>query len=535
MKRNKFFLLPLALLLIVASCKKAAFVDANINPSVVNSVDPGQEFLYGSLHFPNDFEYYYDVYQCMMPWMQFSTGKLGNSQSFDLQTGANFNYRYGNFYGNVGLNLSDIPHQIKNLPATEQPTRVYENAIASIAKAYYAFYVSDIDGDIPYSEAFLARYGGTLTPAYDVQANLFDTLDLEVKTAVATLEASQATTQVLYGSTYDPFYGNSAGSESTHWIKAGNALRLKMAMRLLKRNASGVAAIVQDVLSDANQMSSNGDGWVLMVGPSFATESSNYNANGYLASQPVVNYMLATGDPRLPIYYRPDSNGVYYGSPTNPDTCALPAYQTLYKANAFSGVQHRLFTPNFDEGDGAGPGTGNGFFPFLTYAEYCYIRADLAARSVTSDNPATWYNAGVGASINFYDSMAQQVGINGYTPVTPTQITNYLAQPAVAYSSAIGTQQIACQAYLDFYRQPNEAWAWWKRTGYPNTTTPLAWSTLTEGGAPVTISRRTSLSSLTAADPNYANQQAAFTQMASDANWGQGPTDGKGRVWWDMP
>jgi hypothetical protein len=533
MKRNKFFLLPLALVLIVASCKKAAFVSANINPSVVTAIDPGQEFLYGSLHFPDDFEYYYDVYQCMMPWMQFSTGKLGNSLSFDLQTGANFNYRYGNFYTNVGLNYADIPHQIKNLPVTEQPTRVYEAAIASIANAYYAFYVTDINGDMPYSEAFQARYGGTLTPTYDAQENLFDTLDLQVKTAVTTLEAAQSTTQVLYGSTYDPFYGNNGGSESLHWIKAGNALRLKMAMRLLKRNASGVSAIVNEVLADANQMSSNNDGWVLMVGPSFI--GGNYNPAGYLASQPVVNFMLATSDPRLPIYYRPDSNGVYFGSPTNPDTCALPANQSLYKANAFSGIQHRLFQPDFDEGDGAGAGTGNGFFPFLTYAEYCFIRADLAARSVTTDNPANWYNAGVGASINFYDSMAQQVGINGYIPVSPGQITAYMTSPAVTYTPALGTQQIAVQAYLDFYRQPNEAWAWWKRTGYPSTTTPLQWEPLTENNQPVTISRRAALTPLTSADANYANQQAAFTHMASDASWGSGPADGKGRVWWDAP
>ena len=72
----------------------------------------------------------------------------------------------------------------------EQQTRIDEVSIASILKAYYAFYVSDINGSIPYTQAFQARYGGTLTPTYDAQKDLFDTLDLQIKTAVANLEAN---------------------------------------------------------------------------------------------------------------------------------------------------------------------------------------------------------------------------------------------------------------------------------------------------------------------------------------------------------
>ena len=86
-----------------------------------------------------------------------------------------------------------------------------------------------------------------------------------------------------------------------------------------------------------------------------------------------------------------------------------------------------------------------------------------------------------------------------------------------------------------FRSQPNEAWAWWKRTGFPNTTSVLAWSNLTNGGITVPIPRRQSLSPLPASDANYANQQAAFTQMASDPNWGATPDNEFGRVWWDLP
>lgn len=524
--------------MIIVSCKKSAFVEANINPSSVSSIDPSQQFQYASVHFPSDFEYYYDYYQFIMPWMQMTTSGLGNSASFNVQ-GGNFNYRYSNFYTNVGLALADIPHLIEKMTAQQAAERVYENAIASIAKAYYAFYVSDVDGSIPFSQAFQARYGGTLTPTYDTQENLFDSLDLQIKNAVTTLETTQSSTQVLYGAD-DPFYGTSAGStvsaaqETTSWEKAGNALRLKIALRLLKRNASGVQTIAQQVLADANQMSSVGDSWVLTVGPSFATQSSNYNPAAYLGGAPMINFMNATNDPREPIFFRPDSSGLYIGSPTDPDSSVL--YQSVYTAGkTYSPVQHRLFTPNFNENDGNGEGTGTGFFPYLTYAEYCFIRADLAARGVTTDNAQTWYTNGVTASIQFYANMGVAAQIAGLdTAGLSGSIATYLTKPGVAYSAAIATQQIACQAYIDFYRQPSEAWAWWKRTGYPNTTTPLAWQTLTGNGTAITINRRTALTALPSSDANYVNQQAAFTQMATDPGWGSTPQDALGRVWWDQ-
>jgi hypothetical protein len=533
MKRYKYLFLALIPMVLAASCKKSEFVQANINPSTLTSVDPGAQFLYASTHFPSDFENYYDYYRAIMPWMQYITNSAGNAPYFTDQ-GGNFNYRYANFYGNVGLTLADIPHLISNMTAAQQAQRIDENAIATIYKAEYAFYVSDVNGSIPYSQAFQGRYGGTLTPTYDTQENLFDSLDTEIKNAVSTLEATTESTQTLYGGN-DPFYGG-ATDQAVAWEKAGNALRLKIAMRLIKRNPTGVASIVSSVLADANQMASNTDGWVLLVGPAFATESSNYNPTGFLASAPMVNFFNKYSDPREPIFFRQVTGGGYVGSPSDPDSCSLAYWQNLYKATdtPISQLQHRLFTPDFDENDGNGAGTGIGFYPVLTYAEYCFIRADLAFLGITTDNPSTWYNNGVTASIQFYDARATAAGIVGYTPVTATQISTYLAQPGITYNPTIGEQQIACQAYLDFFRQPSEGWAWWKRTGYPNTTTVLAWDPLTSSGTTNVPSRRVALTLLPTSDANYANQQAAYAQMATDPGFGSSPSDGLGRVWWDM-
>jgi len=530
MKLYKLIIPILAYLLVVSSCKKDDFVKANIDPNVIYAVDPGDQFLAAASGSQDDFEYYYDVYKSLNEWMQYMTSSQGNGLNF-TGVGANFNYRYGKiFYSRVGVDLSDIPVLVSKMSADDQAKRVYEVSIASIFKAYYAFYVSDINGSIPYTQAFQARYGGTLTPVYDPQQELFDTLDLQIKNAVETLETPQSAEQILYGAK-DPFLTPAVTDEVSHWIKIGNALRLKIAMRLMKREPDKLQSIATEVLSDANQMSSIDDTWALYVGPQYADAGGNYNPSGLVASKPMIDFFTAHNDPRLRIFYRENKDGQYVGSYTNPDVSRLPANAALYSVpDTLSQIQHRLFTPNYDEGNGRG--NGNGFFPFLTYAEYCFIRAELGARGITADDAASWYNKGITASINYYDERAVDAKIDDYVPVDPSEISDYLASPGVAFDESKAIEQIVCQAYVDFYRQPSEAWAWWKRTGYPNTNSVIAWEDLTSNGAELTLPRRAPLTPLPVTDANYANQQAAFTEMEKDPGFGQ-PQDADGRVWWD--
>lgn len=530
--RNKIYAVLLAALF-AAGCKKEAFVDANLSPGTVYEVRPEDQFLAAAAGSQDDFEYYYDVYRSLNFWLQYSTngGTTGNSLNFTNPSG-NFNYRYGKvFYGRVGTRLADAIHIIEDMPQEEQARYVHQKAIIQIFKAYYAFYVSDINGSMPYTEAFQGRYGGTLTPEYQTQQALFDILDQEIEAAVTTLKTSQSVQQAMLG-TNDPFFGSSA-DPVTSWTKAGNALRLKIAMRLMKRDPGKLTAIANEVLSDPVQMSHIDDSWALYTGATYADANGNWNPAGFLASKPVVDFMLAKSDPRLRIYYRPNVDGDYVGSFPSPDESRLPANQPLYSTpGAISQLQHRLFTPSFDEGNG--PGTGEGFYPFLTYAEYCFIRADLIARNFVSGNAKEWYEKGVTASIEYYNKRAMAARVEDYTPVTTAEIMDYLSEPGVAFDPAKATEQIAVQAYLDFYRQPSEAWAWWKRTGFPNATSVLPWSTLRSNGTVLMLPRRASITVLPSTNLNFQNQQEALEQMAQDPGFGNGPNDAFGRVWWDQ-
>src|SRR5690606_17280539 len=251
-------LLSLGLTALLATGCEDELIEANRNPDVLNNIAPENQFLSATLSIHSqDFEAYYDFYRRIMPWMQYVTPLNGNGLNFTNNVD-NFSQRYGRLYTGIGDALTDVEQLVAKLPEEEQPRYAHMIAMARILKAFYTFYVSDIYGSIPYTQAWQARYGGTLTPVYDDQPTLFATLDNDIKAAMATLKAPQSEPQVSLGN-YDQYFRGDA----TAWVRAANALRLKIASRLIKRNPNAAQTIAQEVLSDDAQylMSSNEERW----------------------------------------------------------------------------------------------------------------------------------------------------------------------------------------------------------------------------------------------------------------------------------
>jgi hypothetical protein len=114
-----------------------------------------------------------------------------------------------------------------------------------------------------------------------------------------------------------------------------------------------------------------------------------------------------------------------------------------------------------------------------------------------------------------------------------TEIADYKNKPAIMYNAAKALEQIAVQAYIDFFKQPNEAWALYKRTGMPNATTSLANENIMIDGTLYQIPRRAALTAPSSSDLNAANKQAALDAMKADPDFGTGLDDLYGRIWWD--
>lgn len=554
------------LLFIVAGCKKSDFVEANIDPSVAYSVKPENQFLNGSRTvLINDFEAYYEIYRNIMPWIQLATPAGGNTKNYTANSNA-FS-RYDNLYGRGGgVALYDVNVLINKLPSPQKETYTQLGAFARILLDYEFFYVSDIYGSLPYTHAFEGRYNLEFPVPYDNQQTIFNGIDADLKAAIQQIKSAPAG-QFKAGN-YDQFYFG----EADKWIKAANALRLRLAMRMMKRDATAAKAAIQEVLSSPadDLMSANDDSWTFKAPSSFAS-GGNWNPAGLKATKSLVDFMNATNDPRERIFFTKNmytqenfdlakaqgklgadatfSAQRYVGSFANPDSSANLAVRARYyttrlitkggnfNLDTLSDINPRLFQTAYNGG------TGIQYFPLITYADFEFMRAELAANGTSSEDAAALYNEGVTASIKYYGEMATVGKLLDYyaesggadvTAPTDGEIGAYLMQPQVAYDPAKGLDQIRSQAFLNFFKESNEAWALVKRTGMPNNSTTLKLENLYYNGTLLTIPHRAPRSLPTSGDLNYANVNAAFEEMQGESNYGSGPGDIAGRVWWDI-
>ncbi|MGH2642771.1 MAG: SusD/RagB family nutrient-binding outer membrane lipoprotein, partial [Chitinophagaceae bacterium] len=113
-----------------------------------------------------------------------------------------------------------------------------------------------------------------------------------------------------------------------------------------------------------------------------------------------------------------------------------------------------------------------------------------------------------------------------------------------------GLPSIYTQEWLALMTNPEEAWAMWKRTGYPQFNTDSVGSNsgivylenLTNGGQNMVIPRRgafelsSSNGEATGSQLNQANFNTALqTLISKDPSYGPNGLYSIGRVWWDMP
>ncbi|CAH0297046.1 SusD/RagB family nutrient-binding outer membrane lipoprotein [Chryseobacterium sp. Bi04] len=544
---KKLLILTVSLSLFI-SCT-SDFADINTNPLDKTTATP-EELLPLAIKrgYTGSYEYYYDYYRRIMPWTQTLVPNTGNASNF-MDDGSNMNARKDIFYGDHGALLTDIIHKINEMPANEQAKYVNIKSIASILKVYYAWYVTDVNGSMAYTESFQARYGGTLTPKFETQEQLYDIFDKQLNDVYGDIEAADQAIQINPGNKDLFFNGN-----ITRWKKIANSLRLKIASRLMKRNPAKLSTIATQVLS-REQINSTDEDFSLLA--KRFTENGNFNPIGMSASKPMADFMNLNKDPRRPIFFQENDysqenidklvaagkmkpaieNQRYVGGPTSPDMVSpnKSRYYTSAKRlldginyDTISRLQYKIWHPEYNAG------TGNAVFPILTYADYSLLKAELAARGLISGNVQALYEQGIRASIITYNYIAKEALVDKYIPTTEAEITTYLNSSQVQFNASTALEQIIIQEYLNYFKQPNEVWALIKRTGMPNTSTALTLeSPSRDGGILLVMPRRIILSTPSKDNLNYQNQKSALDMMKLDPDFGLSESDIQGRIWWD--
>lgn len=561
----RYFFLGFLLATTFLSCSREKFASLNTDPDAVLNINLAYELTPGEMDIhSNDFEVFYDFYRDIKPWTQEYVNSIGNQATFMTGGSSNINARWGNFYGGVGNNLEDVVHKIEAMPADQQAQNQTLYAITLIPLAYYAFYTSDPNGSIPYSQAFLSRYTDPplFTPIYDPQATLFDSLDVQLQKAISILEANPTVTQTTVGAN-DLYYQG----DPTHWIKAANSLRLKMAMRLMKRNPAKLTAIATAVFNDKiGVIGSIADDWIFYSTTVGNGDNSNpLNQQNFSGEYNVVNFMWKVQDPRLRIFYQQSgintkdlfdsaqAQGVipasvaWDGQPYRGQFASPAATQDASKGFYFQtlnfsykGIAQSLHYPSIIQGALTSyvlnaPTGGINMFPVITYADVCFMRAEMKLRGLSTNDPESadsLYYQGVRASLMNYDQWGKNTLLKDYTALTADEMNAYLASTGVKYDPANALEQVCDQEYLNFFVNANEAWALIKRTGYPSATGHIM--PLEDVSAYGKMPRRYQPIQPALGDLNYNNVTNAIDSMALDPNYSV-PTDMTGRVWWDQP
>jgi len=453
MKRNYIILLLLVSMTALNSCDKN-FEQINTNPVLATTLDPGYLFTNAQFGLAQNTLFYQSaiVQQIISPF----TGVLdgGNHNIvYDPNTNAMFNAAYTAPNGPVVLLVSTI-NQTK---ANAARSNLYN--MARIMKAYQFQVLVDTYGDVPYTEAGLGFINSINLPKYDDHKAIYADILKELDEATKALDATKS---IEKG---DLFYkGNIA-----QWKKLGNSLLLRTGMRYTKIDAAKAQQYVTAAVT-GGVMQSNADNAYISFNSAFNHPSSNSyqgteKGNYYLA-KPFVDALLSTSDPRL----------------------ALIAVKYQFPANALATAGTEDTNPMNQQGMPMGynestisndpqyPGKSGAAWKysqlnrrtvakieapefFVTHAQTQLLLAEAAQRGWTSGTAASFYNAGVKAHM---DQLKQY---------DPSAIISNAAQDAYLlanpFDATLALQQINNQYWIASFQNGSEAWANFRRSGFP--------------------------------------------------------------------
>jgi hypothetical protein len=514
MKKLLSYSLPVCLIFF-ASCDKG-FDELNRNKTLPTSIDPVFQLNNAiiSAAFPTS-TVIYDmgiVQQIVSPNSGVLTGANFNQDNRD-----NTQALWQNYYRNVIRNTKDILRQTK-----DQPARSNLQNMTRILQAFAFMVLTDAYGDIPYFQGGTGYSDQTFLPAYDPQQAIYTDIIKELTEASAALSA---TGRIETG---DALYGGNVG----RWKKFGYSLLLRAGMRLSKVDAAKAQQTVQAAFT-GGVITSNADNAVLRHDPNYLQPIGNMlnsteAANFYLAA-PFANYLKSTNDPRLSsisVRYEGATSGTDQTPARGNSTASLQIGMPLGYDNAtIRPVATSLGLASFydfsqlDRRRMAKP-TAPTFF--VTAAQTNLLLAEARHRGwVTTGTVQDYYEAGVRAH------MEQMADYDPGSAVSGTAITNYLA--ANPFDPAKALEQINTQYWIASFLNGPEAWANFRRSGFP---------VLTPNPFPgKDLKRESFIRRLTYPNSeisvNKANYDAALARMRTQ-NGGTGD-DLDTRVWWDKP
>ena len=307
MKSLKYTLAALALgatVVSTTSCRED-FTDINKNPNQIVTADASMLFTKGIIDFePSGYLMWYYNAPMMQLWSQLGTPTGGYTPNFAKTTAYG---DQGSQYIKVLKYVREMNALIENAGEDGAKYKGYAAAL-DVLTAYLGILDTDLIGSVPFTEACMANYGGTLTPAYDSQESLYQLWEQQLNAAISVF--SNPTGLEMKAAQDIAFNG-----DWNKWARFANSLKLRLAARYVNINKSKALSLAQEVASASCGYIDSMD-QAMLFNKATATSDNNQDiiyhwSNGFLdgqaASINVMNFMVKNLDPRVRFAYRKNS------------------------------------------------------------------------------------------------------------------------------------------------------------------------------------------------------------------------------------
>nr|WP_315242330.1 SusD/RagB family nutrient-binding outer membrane lipoprotein [uncultured Flavobacterium sp.] len=354
-----------------------------------------------------------------------NVGQLGAIGKYIVNEGA-VNNEWNLIYGTTLMNGHILNRDFaENFP--------YYNGIGQVLTAINLGYATDMWGDVPYDEAFLAAEGNQ-TPKYNTQQEIYERLQTILDKAIVNLSKPVASNEELPGK--DDFIFNGS---ATQWIKVARVLKARYALRLTSVDANAAQKAL-DYVTAAGMTSNNDDANTYFIGEqnslnqwySFENDRSTYLRMGKY----FVDYLVTNNDPRLPFMVDIDENLGYSGNAPEDDETVETSY-----------IGGFLSSYNEDPNGQRGFASHDWQIGIVTYAEAKFIEAEAKARLGQT---------GVQAALQ----QAVTASVTKITGVAPSG--TFLANATTTFDIANIIQQKYIALFLTM-----EPYNDYRRTGFP--------------------------------------------------------------------
>lgn len=400
-------------------------------------------------------------------------------------------------------------------------------ALADVLRVAIMHRLTDQYGPIPYSQVIDNRKE-SLTVGYDSQQAVYMKMFEELDAALAVFEANRDLSTEAFGD-YDQVYGG----EVRKWIRFTNSLKLRMALRLSYVDEATARSKAAEAVA-GETIEANADN--AQFQPLLNRAAMIWNDwKDHVVGADILSYMNGYADPRRAGMFTPVEVTHTVKDPESGEEVEITVQEYhglrigITPGNATAAKELCSFPLITEQSP----------FVWISAAEVAFLRAEYALRWGTMSEAGMWYRKGVQLSFEergagkadayladqtlkpaaYVDPLGEGHGFAAQSTITPVWNDEDDTETAL--------ERIITQKWIAIFPLGNEAWAEYRRTGYPRLM-PVPDEGNKSGGT---------------VDPKYGARRIPYpseeysenrTNVLDAVNRYLGGKDEAGtRVWWD--